>query len=388
MRKLLLATTALAGAALFAGAAQANQGMEVTVGGYNDFRAGFMGEDLTAGPGVARRKNDFENEYALDVEAKAKAGNGMEYGAVATLWNGADTNNVPGNNNIHLHNAYGYVNGAWGQVRLGDHHGVSDFHVEAPLSYSFGGQVDGYYTEFVSGAVNAIGPHFVDDIDASTRVTYMTPKFGMDGHKVQAGVSYAPNDYEPGQAVTGVTGGTGYKNEVKVGAQYEGSFMNKVSALVGATLQTADADNGATLTGLAKKDYTAWDVGAQLGYAGFTVGGNYAGGGRYGTVDGQNNGQHAWTIGAGYKFDRASFAGSYLSGRGYNNNAGTRTSAAFVNTDTNYSRLTAWGLGAGYSLFDGMTTSVDTLFFKQEAPTGGLSADEGHVVILSNRVAF
>lgn len=397
MRKLLFATTALAGAALFADAAQA--GMEVTVSGYNDFRAGFTGQDLSAGAGVGRRTTDFENEFQLEVEAKGKANNGMEYGAVATLWNGADFTNSPaGGNDVRFHQTYGYVNGSWGQIRAGDEHGASDFAVHAPMTYDFGAQVDGYYTEFLrSQDVFAIAPSFIDDDENSTKVTYMTPKLGAGNHKVQAGVSYMPNFYGQGQAVNFVNAGAvgaNYRDVVEVGAKYEGSWMDKVSTVVGFTLNTGDATaNTIGATTVAARDYTAWDIGAQVGYAGFTVGGNYTDAGRFMTATGQDRDQHAWTVGATYKFDRASVGGSYLSGEGYNNAGVVAGSTGFANaapaltTDNRVDDYTAWGIGAGYSVFDGMTTSVDAVFFDQERPAG-VGNSEGHVVILSNRVAF
>lgn len=399
MRKLLLATTALAGAAFFAGAAQAD--IEVTVGGYNDFRAGFFGEQLSAGPGVARRHQDFENEFQLEVEAKAKANNGMEYGAVANLWNGADYTNSPnGGNDVRFHQAYGYVNGAWGQVRAGDEHGVSDFAVAAPYTYDFGAQVDGYYTEFVSGAATfAIAPSFIDDDENSTKVSYLTPKFGMHGHSFQAGVSYAPNFYNQGQNVVLTNAGpanANYQNVIEAGARYEGKIADKVSALAGFVLHSAEGTNN-TATGLtagSARDFTSWNLGGQLGYAGFTFGGGYTDAGSFGTVASQDNDQYAWNLGLGYKFDRASIAGSYLRGAGYSNAGfGGSTLAGAANSGTpaswqNYSSdYEAWGIGAGYSLFDGMITSVDAVFFDQSRPNG-IGDNEGHVVILSNRVAF
>lgn len=398
MRKLLLATTALAGAAL-CGAAEAN--MEVTVGGYNDFRAGFTGQDLTAGPGAGRRSNDFQNEFQLEVEAKNKTSNGLEYGAVATLWNGSDLSKTPiqQGNNVNFHQTYGYVNGSWGQVRGGDEHGASDFEVAAPLTYDFGAQVDGNYTEFLRGQdVFAIAPSFIDDDENSTKISYLTPKLGMGAHKVQLGVSYAPNFYDQGVNTTFLTtAGANYKNLVKIGGQYNGSFMDKVNATLGFVVQTAE---GTTTTigasGQAPRDFTSWNVGAQLGYAGFTVGGNYTDAGRYNTGIAQNADQHVWSIGATYKFDRASVGGSYLQGRGYNNQGAVVRASGFNNAavaggtakDVNYvDNYEVFGIGAGYSLFEGMTTSVDTAFFKQERPSGAGNS-EGHVVILSNRVAF
>lgn len=396
MRKLqLLATTALAGTALLAGAAQAHEGLEVTVGGYNDFQAGFYGtEQSPKQPGVATRHNDFQNEFQLDIEAKEKTKSGLEYGAVATLWNGADFTSAnlgrSGGASIRTHQAYGYLNGAWGQVRAGDHHGVTDFYVAAPTTYDSGTQTDGYYTEYVSAAINPIRPHFLDNDDNSTKITYMTPKVGFGNSKVQLGVSYAPNAfYNQGQAIIttnpNTAGSTEIQNEVIGGAQYEGTFMNKVNVLAGLVVTTGDHNNG-LLAGFAQNDFTSYDAGAQIGYAGFTVGGNYTDAGRFGTVKGQNRQQNDYSLGASYKFDRASFAGSYLNGRGYGN-AVFGLPATVTTSSANDAAYTAYGFGAGYSLFDGMTTSVDAVFFQQNRQDT-VVRDEGHVVILSNRVAF
>lgn len=406
MRKLLLATTALAGAAFLAGAAQANQGLEVTIGGYDDFQAGFFGDHQRPRTpnasqifyGVAppaQTHDDFRDEFQLDIEAKAKTSNGLEYGAVASLWNGDSSSTA-----ITTHQAYGYLNGAWGQVRAGDHHGVSDFYVSAPMTYNSGAQVDGYYTEFLPSGINAIRPHFLENDDNSTKVTYMTPKLGFANQKIQLGVSYAPNaginsaNANSGNQVTTQAGTYGQiKNEIIAGAQYEGSFANKIKLLSGFVLTNGEkngslVDPTGTFDGMTR-DFTAWDAGAQLGYAGFTVGGNYTDAGSFAAAQGQTRDQHAWSAGASYKFDRASFAGSYLKARGYGNQAfgSAGTNVAITSPTSDFASYEAYGVGAGYSLFDGMTTSVDAVFFKQERLDTG-ERDEGHVIILSNRVAF
>jgi hypothetical protein len=405
MRKILLATTALAGVALFASAAQA--GMEVTVGGYNDFRAGFFSNDLTTAP---RRSNDFENEFQLEVEAKAKANNGMEYGVVASLWNGYDYTNAPdgsgaptagnldntGTNStgFRVHQAYGYVNGAWGQIRTGDEHGASDFGVYAPTSYDFGGQVNGAYSQFLTAqTVFAITPSYVDDTENDTKVSYFTPKFGMNGHKFQAGVSYAPNQHDAGTGVIvsqaagagNPQGSNNYKNIVEIGGGYEGQWFDKFSTKLGAVVTTAENVTGRTLGGAAINDFTSWSVGGQVGYAGFAVGGNYTDAGSYNKNVTQTGDQNAWSVGASYKFDRASIAGSYLRGHGFNNSIAAANAIAGDNNDVSYR---AWGIGAGYSLFDGMVTSVDAVFYDQDTPTGGANNNDGHVIILSNRISF
>lgn len=403
MRKILLATTALAGTALFA--LPASAGMEVTVGGYDDFRAGFFEQRLPVA--TTKRNEDFENEFQLEIEAKEKTSNGIEYGAVASLWNGASIFANPGGQTIDVHQAYTFVNGSWGQIRAGDEHGASDMYVEAPMTYDFGAQTDGNYTEFVNqNTVFTITPLFLDDDENSTKVTYITPKLGMSGHSVQAAVSYLPNLSDQGQSTiltnpagggSPATGGIGtvnavsrYQNLVEAGGKYEGNWMDKLNVVAGFALHTADPTNNTTWSGsgVRARAFTAWDAGAQASYAGFTVGGSYADAGRYNTdfAGVQNKGQTVWNVGATYKFDRASVGGSYLNGEGYNNRG--FGGAVATNNSNRVDEYEAWGIGAGYSLFDGMVTSVDAVFFDQNRL--GLAGDDrdGRVVIISNRVAF
>ncbi|MBI3420164.1 MAG: porin, partial [Proteobacteria bacterium] len=314
MRKILLASTALAGIALFSSPALA--GMEVTVGGYNDFRAGFFDNRLTPG---TKRHEDFQDEFQLEIEAKAKASNGMEYGVVASLWNGPNYATSPGvgaadqtfvrqENGIQVHQAYGYVNGAWGQIRLGDEHGASDFGITPPQTYDFGAQVNGAYTEFVDAAtVFSLRPAYVDDVENNTKVSYFTPKFGVQGHKFQLGASYMPNWYDQGDNVilsqpTGVAqdpnGTDNYKNVFEIGGGYEGTWFDKFSTKAGFVVTTGQGLKTATFTNSgAIRDFTTWNVGGQVGYAGFTVGGNYVDGGHYNAGAGQNRDQQVCSVG-------------------------------------------------------------------------------------------
>jgi hypothetical protein len=401
--------------------------MEVTVGGYNDFRAGFFdhayGNAATAGmAGVRERHEDFQNEFQLEIEAKDKTSSGIEYGAVASLWNGANdtVGTDPGRDGVRLHQAYGFVNGSWGQVRAGDEHGASDFHVAAPMTYDFGAQVDGNYTEFLSQAeIFAVRPLFLNDDENSTKITYITPKLGMNGHSVQMGVSYLPNLSDAGQTVvltdpvsgavplvggdpssTGAAPGNArsrYQDVVEVGGRYEGAWMDKLNVLAGFAVHTGEGtnnfttwDTGGSITNGAQ-DFFAWDIGAQVSYAGFTVGGSYADAGRYNTDRGgvQNRDQTVWTAGATYKFDRASIGGSYLNGEGYSPNFAA-AAVGPANNSFYVQDYEAWGIGAGYSLFDGMVTSVDAVWYDQDRPAAGAGSGDvdGYVVILSNRVAF
>src|SRR6185369_1475217 len=78
MKKVLLGSTALIGAALLAAPAQAQ--LEVTVGGSVGFQAGWFDTDLTN-----NNDRDFQSEADLIVRASGVADNGLEYGAEVVL---------------------------------------------------------------------------------------------------------------------------------------------------------------------------------------------------------------------------------------------------------------------------------------------------------------
>lgn len=409
MRKILLATTALVGIAAFAPTAQAqtkDSPLNVNIGGYVDFRAGVFTEsdDILGGnPGgtatsAERRNHDFETEFKLNVDVDGKAMRGIEYGGRISLWNGATYSGLStGGTSVETADAYVYLSGAYGKVVLGDHNGASDLIVYAPTVGL--GQVDGQYTNFTDPTTLApFMPTYIENgTDYSTKVTYMTPKVGNDKHKVQVGVSYAPNSPNAGQNVvkysnstTGTTGVASYRNVIKGAVQYEGSF-SPVNVVFSANVITANAENS-NFSNAAYKEFTSWGLGAQLAYAGFTVGGNYQDAGSFGaatnTATGadQNKDQHTWSAGVKYEAAKWAAAFSYLSGKGYNNGfAGA--AAPTANTSAYAKDFNAYGVGGTYTWFPGMATQLDYVHFSQER-SDVTSKNAGNVVVLSQKLTF
>lgn len=418
MRKILLATTALVGIAAFAPTAQAqtkDSPLNVNIGGYVDFRAGVFTEsdDILGGTGSfglgtpgERRNHDFETEFKINVDVDGKAMRGIEYGGRISLWNGATYSGiVAGSTDVHTADAYVYLSGAYGKVVLGDHNGASDLIVYAPTVGL--GQVDGQYTNFTDPTTLApFMPTYIENgTDYSTKVTYMTPKVGNDKHKVQLGVSYAPNSPDAGQNVTKYSGSSGlgsssiisasggsasYRNAIKGAVQYEGSF-SPVNVVLSANVITANAD-ATNFSDAAYKGFTSWGIGGQLAYAGFTVGGNYQDAGSFGaatnTATGaeQNKDQHTWSAGVKYEAAKWAAAFSYLSGKGYNN-AFTSASAPTANTSNYVKDFNAYGVGGTYTWFPGMATQLDYVHFSQERSDVS-SKNAGNVVVLSQKLTF
>lgn len=397
MRKLLLATTALAGIAAFAPTVQAqtkDSPLDVNVGGYVDFRAGYFTEsDDIKSTGTDRRNHDFETEFKLNVDVTGKAARGVEYGGRVSLWNGTTASGTAGSTAVKTADAYVYLAGAYGKVIAGDHNGASDLFVYAPTVGL--GQVDGQYTNFTDPTTLAgFMPSYIENgTDFSTKVTYMTPQVGNDDHKVQLAVSYAPNSFDAGQNVvkySGVSTGPQYRNYVKAAGQYQGNFA-PVNVVLSADLVSGNGENS-SITGATTDDFVSWGIGGQASYAGFTAGGSYVDAGSFGTVTNTSNAlhqskdQYAWSAGLKYELDKYAAAFNYLNGRGYFN---TFTGAAAPTaTNSNYvSYFNAYGVGGTYTWFPGMATQADFVHFYQKRPDVD-SRNAGNVFVLSQKLTF
>jgi hypothetical protein len=427
MRKLLLATTALFGSVAFIGAAHATPAptspITLNVGGYVDFVAGFYHEaqgasGLTGTSIPDMTSRDFEDEFKLNFDAMGKAANGMQYGANISLWNGPEATNLwQGDaNGVELSSAYVWMSGAFGKLLLGDAHGSTDLFVYAPTVGE--GQVDGRYMDFVSPFMLArMQPSGIDNTEHSTGITYYTPKVGNDDNKVQLGITYEPNMYDYGSNVIKFDNGTvpgsstdlngrkisPYQDVVKGALEYTGNF-HPVNVAASAQMITGSSSSvamssttlGASApSGITAQDFTAWGVGTQIGFAGFTVGGSYTDEGSYMAAHGQNKAQNVTTLGGKYEFDKVAVGASWLTGQGYDNlltnGASSVLPASQTANYTNYVRsFNAEGLGAAYTWFPGLTSNVDGVLFQQKVDNYGTTADgnQGYVLLISQKMTF
>ena len=402
MRKILLASTALALAAAPAMAADTTaSNLKLQLSGYNDFRAGYLNES-TGAAGLDERSHDFEDEVKLNFDVLGKGANGFEYGGRVSVWNGANANDGfnGGGNGIHIHEAYTYMGGQFGKVILGDSTGASDLFVYAPVVGQ--GQVDGSYSDFTSNALVApFFPAYIDNEETSTKATYYTPVVGG----FQVGVSYIPQFYDYGQNVTkfeqfgGAAGAGGtvaggsnngarhpYHDLIEAGAQYNFDYRNfnfKLSGLL--TTGEAQSEFNAAAGAAPYQDFTSYAGGFQIGYAGLTIGGSYYNAGDFLAYTGENGGQHTWSAGATYEFGKAAVGASWVNGKGY----------VFDNGVTNEyaSSFNSYGAGAEYNWMPGLVTSADFVYFRQDISNGsegntGVGDNDGYVALLSQRVNF
>ncbi|MDD3182935.1 MAG: porin [Alphaproteobacteria bacterium] len=372
MRKILLATTALVA---FAGAAQAAESpIQVTLGGSVDFRAALFHEsNASAAAGRTRNSGDFQTEYDLTIAAEGKGAGNIQYGALIDLNN--DRDDATDSSTPTMQQAYVWMSGAFGKVLLGDEHGATDLFVYAPTVGE--GQIDGSYTNFTDTSTLAqFQPIFFDATENATKATYYTPKVGNANHKIQLGASFAPSsDKGSDTALYNINDG-GYENVIEATAQYTGTF-SPVSVVVSPMMITGE---GSTSGAQMNRDFTAWGVGAQAMYAGFTLGASYVDAGHYNTTkdNSQNDDQDVWNVGLKYEFDKVGVAANYMNGEGYQPTLGAGT---YVDD------FSALGLGATYTWFPGLTTAADAVFFDQNRKDTGAN-NIGHVLMLSQKMTF
>lgn len=355
MRKVLLGTTALLGAALIAGDVQAQ--LEVTVGGYVRFDAGWFSDDLDgtrfapvtpanvsgAGPTVSldstdRTSFDFRSRTNINIDVTGVADNGLRYGARARILQDGSANS------FSMDETLIYLSGSWGRLEFGDEDGAAD--TMAILTPGAGtGGVFGQWHDW-AGWVYDDAQKPIDSSD-STKIIYYTPRFSG----FQFGISYAPYGDADGQGNRIAGRDTDQIDTwIEVGANYVGNF-DGIAVQVGGTYSYANAPSGT-------QNLSAWMAGATVGFGGFTVGANYVRQGGSLTPAGSGINTWAWSVGATYR------QGPWSVGLNY-------VYADFDGRDTNWRGLgslpteRAWavGLGAGYTIAPGMSLLADVVYF-------------------------
>jgi len=378
MKKILLGTTAIAAAALYAQAAQAQ--ITVSLGGYTEFFGAYYDDDV-----ANRTEREFQLETEIVVRADGKADNGLLYGAKVELQNSSGPGTSAG---VVTDEASVYLGGTWGRIELGDFDGAADtLAIYAPLIGIE--QLDGDAYDFLTATPGAGSPNagvtfgarpFFDIIKApdsgdATKVMYLTPRFAG----IQAGVSYATQSQDEGQSVVAFESNTRYKDFFEFGANYTGNFAG-FSVALGATGSTASGEEAAGVGEL--EDFFAWQVGGQVGYAGFKLGGGYVEGDDFGATAGTDSGDaSAWHVGGSYT------AGPFAVGISYADAEGAKPGFA-----TYASEYKTYGGGVAYTLAPGFIVQGDLMFVDEEvnrvAPGSPTVSNEGYVAVLSTRLNF
>lgn len=262
MKKVLLAGTALVGAALVASPAQAE--LKLGLGGHFKGYAVYLDQD---NPPAAAGQRDFEFRKNTEVHftGETTLDNGLTVGVHVEQ-------EIESNNNNN--ESYAYFSGGWGRVNFGAEDGAAYLlQIAAPSADS---NVDGL-RPYISGfnTLTAGGAFSLDyqhadfgngptdtaafQTQPTDRITYLTPKF----NGFQAGLSYAPDVAL--HTGFGNMGAAGFEDAWELAARWDGQFEG-VGISVGGGYSTVDnaAAGGA--------EPETWNLGANVAWNAFSFG--------------------------------------------------------------------------------------------------------------------
>ncbi len=412
MRKILLGTTAVAGAALLAPAAFAqapvttapgqlsgnNQvgtqgvtapspaiaaasGLAVRIGGYFDFSAAMIYDDWDqarsriqgganngGAPNAQRRSRyDQRNDLELYIYIDGRAANGMTYGAMFEYQMDNASAGAADGTTVSLDEAWGYIGMPnLGTLQFGQQDSAaSQLQVRAPSAGLVGS--DGDWYDFITNGGLFSSPYItsgINDGNDATKVIYLSPQFaGFD-----FGLSYASNSYEGER--DNVPNSTSFQrdrlsleNEMSAAIRYRGTFgpvgvnagLGGMWANSGA-LSTAGAPLGSTRA----QNVNAYTAGLTFSAYGFAVGGEFT----WGSYNGSSVGRAAmnpglddsyhWIVGATYTMGPLLFGANFAQGVQDNGTQATTTGGVTTFRSLADRTHTIWGVGAVYTLAPGL----------------------------------
>ena len=402
MKKILLGTTGLVGAALLATAASAET-PKVTLGGFSDFQAGWTSDDKDNNS----RSTGFRNDNTVTVKVDGKSDAGLGYGAQIDLE--ADTTADVNNQGLNASRTFTYLEGGFGRVELGSNKSVAATQrIDASTIAVATGGINGAWNYFANQGAGASGVSlaaapvgFISNSKLSgelgsynaindestynaTKVSYYTPK--MAGF--QAGVSYTPQLNDRGQFM-GRSDTTGVADVIDAGLSYDHTFSGGYRLGASGTYEHGNGRGAAGATGsgvpgaatvgygLGTDDVNEFNLGALLGWQGWSIAGSYGD-----IIDSGVTGTDGWywTAGLGYSAGpvglSATFMQSQLSGP---------TIAG--GSDSDFNNLV---LGADYKLAPGLTPYAEVSFYDFNGAGTAATGynNSGAAVILGTQVAF
>jgi hypothetical protein len=390
MKKTLLASTALVGAALLAAPASAGtvgskDAMSVTLGGTFWFSVAVYDEDVSAGRGRGYRFG--VNESEVYVGASNTADNGIKYGVNIELNAGAADGTA-------ADEAYAFLDSAqWGRLELGDQDdatnrmGLGSQNAHKGLGGPAGG-LGANLTLFGGFGLEGMGARSDWDNNTTaddTKATYFSPRFAG----FQLGASLTPD--------TGIVSGTGglldtdndgdFNNVISYGINYVGKF-DEIGVGLSFTGQEGDGES-ASGSASAASDLSIWHVGGKVDFAGFTLGAHFndfnetgitAANRRLGADAGET-----WSVALGYQAGPWGVSAWYTD---HEKNNGTGVNALARTTE-----LTRMGLGAGYTVAPGWVLKADLEFISHDNISNAANArtttdNDGRGFMLTNMFSF
>jgi len=376
MKHSLYATTALCAAAtLGAGAAEAD-GIKLGISGYTNTLFSAGGLNTT---GSRDNPGDDPNYNATGLWADGEIwfdgvyrhDNGIEFGARVEMEIFASSTSE---DTISQH--FIFVESDYGRVEAGSRYSAAyQMHYAAP---AVGLPINsGWVTVFIpanpDSTVAFVTPSvstYIDYGDKENQITYYTPRI----QGFQLGLSYAPSINFSGDGQNfpvEADRNTQYSNGFSVGANYVEEFGDWGVALA-TGYRRSDAPEDVTNAG--GDDYQSVSLGANLSYAGVTIGGSYANAfdGQVtvdsGTIVNSTEGQ-SWDVGIAYGQGPWTIGATYLQTEVEGAPAGTPGFVGSGNDD----KLYAASAGIDYVLGPGINAIGGVMYGRWSAESGAVN---------------
>jgi|AGTN01.2.fsa_nt_gi hypothetical protein len=278
MKKILIASTALVAAGLIAGPAAAAEKIKLELGGYSKWwvvgawqEDSFQANNNAAGVQGDYNTVDIKGDNEIFFSGSTTLDNGLEVGINIEL----EAGGTQDNNTDTIDKSNVYIAGGFGKVIIGtEDNGAVLLHVMAPDAAA-NTDSDGLLTGGLAIAQpNGFNNKVVTSIDTdgqADKITYVAPTF----YGLTLGATYVPNSTKDNRGPTSWNstsalgaGGVATGEIYGVGGLYANTFGG-VDVKVSAGWATYDANAPF------KDKVNEFSTGAQLSYAGFTVGGSY-----------------------------------------------------------------------------------------------------------------
>lgn len=394
MKKLLL-TTAIVGAATFAVAAPAKADIQLGLGGHFKGYLSWVDQDELAGAGNGIRSFDMVRDTEIHFTGETTLDNGLTVGFHAEeLADGGE---------FTTQESYAYFAGNWGRVNFGAEDGAAyllqvaapsaDTNFDGIRQYVNGANIAQAPATFTTNITSALGTilglntvaadydHTSGGNNYSDKITYITPVFSG----FQAAGTYTPdNDYANsfGNRTNNVVNALGASYEAA--ARYEGQF-NAARITLGAGYSNTDVEaknsGAAIVAGDRTDDIQTWNVGANVGFGPFNIGGAYLK---------SNNGDVASSAGAAG--NRNSDSTTWVAGADY-------TTGPFVLGVSYYDRSQERGIvrdldtkryagGVTYTYGPGMSFRGSVANTQYDANTTGVADFDATTVLLGTQITF
>ena len=357
MKKILLGTTALVTAGLLAGPALASDPLKVTVGG--NVVTGFYVIDAdNVGTTTFNSTKVAVVARNIDIKAEGTLDNGLVAGVDAKLQLGNDWNNT-NQSWSSFRQLFAYLEGGFGRFEIGGTDGAAyKMHYTSPWFVPGNGVDSPNIYNGVSSGNLGFGPEvrtstFSLMATDANKVSYFTPRLAG----FQLGVSYTPdasNNNPKANGLVVLPTDVGMSNVFEIAANYAGTFSGVDVGVDGFYVTGDGGGSGLFFWGTNDVSPEEYGFGANLGYAGFTLGGAWYQSNdldyKYGVnLARKDYGAQVWTLGLKYATGPWTVGVAYLDAQDDSSSASGR--------DGRESKT--WQLGGGYNLGSGVDVGLD-----------------------------